>query len=262
MMIRLLILLALLWPVASWGATAPTFVQEAEIAWTTGASATRTTGSFTVQSGDVLVLVGVTEDVDSITFGNLPTNTNTAFAWTQRQLFATTGDWTGIGIFTATATAGQSMTVSITATGGSATNGAWGFNVYTFRGSDGIGASSITNAAGGPSLGLTTTTDNAAIIVVSGDWNAADGASRTWRTVNSITPTSGNGMEQTYFRDAAHYTLYSAYYTDAGAAGSKTVGLSAPTGQNYVIAAIEVKGTAGGGGGGAVPRLMLMGVGP
>jgi len=39
--------------------------------------------------------------------------------------------------------------------------------------------------------------------------------------------------------------VYVAYYPDAGTAGSKTVGLSAPTGQQYSIVAVEIKGTAG-----------------
>jgi hypothetical protein len=77
------------------------------------------------------------------------------------------------------------------------------------------------------------------------DWNAVDGAVRTWRTVNGTAPTSGNGFERSYVRDAASMTYYCAYYPDAGAAGSKTVGLSAPSTMRYVICAVEIKGAQG-----------------
>jgi hypothetical protein len=39
-------------------------------------------------------------------------------------------------------------------------------------------------------------------------------------------------------------TYYVAYYPDAGAAGVKTVGLSAPSTMRYVICAVEIKGAA------------------
>jgi hypothetical protein len=93
-------------------------------------------------------------------------------------------------------------------------------------------------SSGAPSLSITTTQDNSAIVVANGDWNATDGASRTWRTAGS------SATENTYFRDSTRYTAYGAYHADAGTAGGKTVGLSAPGGQKYSIIAVEVKGTA------------------
>ena len=38
-------------------------------------------------------------------------------------------------------------------------------------------------------------------------------------------------------------TGYGGYHADAGTAGSKTVGLSAPSGQTYTTIALEVKGS-------------------
>jgi hypothetical protein len=93
-------------------------------------------------------------------------------------------------------------------------------------------------------LALTTTGANSAVINIVGDWNAVDGASRVWRTINSITPSSGAGTEGLYLLDTGLATIYSARWTDVGAAGSKTTGLSAPTGQKYSIIAIEVLGSA------------------
>jgi hypothetical protein len=132
------------------------------------------------------------------------------------------------------------MTVSVTKTGPTQW---WGFNVLHWRDSDGVGASSKTNVTNGaPSLGLTTTTDNAAIVVLNSDWAAVDGTSRTWRSVNGSAAT-----ENTYFRDSSWYGSYVGRHPDAGTAGSKTVGLSAPGAQTYSIIAVEVKGAAGGG---------------
>ena len=137
---------------------------------------------------------------------------------------------------------GSTFTISV----GSGTGGtSWfGFNVLRFAGCEAIGASAKTNvASGAPSLGLTTIGDNSAVVAFVGDWNATDGASRTWRTINSITPSSGGGDEVTYFRDAIHYAAYAAYWSDVGPVGTVTTGLSAPAGQKYSIIAVEVRGS-------------------
>jgi hypothetical protein len=65
--------------------------------------------------------------------------------------------------------------------------------------------------------------------------------------VNGITPTAGNALERLYFRDSVRYTAYDGYWSDAGAAGANSYGLSAPSAQDYAVIAVEVKGTAGGG---------------
>lgn len=149
-----------------------------------------------------------------------------------------------VSLWTAVVVTGGSMDVTFDIN--SAVNSPWfGGNVLTFRGSDGVGASDQAESASNePSLALTTLHDNSVVVAVSGDWNAVDGATRVWRTVNSVTPTAGNGLERTYFTNASHYTTYGAYWSDAGAAGSKTVGLSAPGGQKWSLAAVEVRGAA------------------
>jgi len=224
---------------------APSFIQEAETAWNSSTSP-KTTASFNVVAGDILAAFGVVDDS-----GN-PANWAGTFSggsltWTNREIVSVS-DYCHLQIATATVDADKSMTVSFTRTAGSST--AWfGANVLTFRGSDGVGASAKTNvASGAPTLNLTTTQANSAIVVANGDWVAADGASRTWRT------NAGTLTEQTYFRDSARYTVYGGYHADAGAVGTYAVGLSAPSGQKYSIAAVEIKGTAAAGG--VVPVLM------
>ena len=214
---------------------APSFIQEAETAWNTDTTP-KTTGSFAVQIGDVLVAYAISENEGVVL--STPTNTGTALTWTARQIVNVT-DYCYVGLWTTVATVAESITVSFARTG---VGGLFGGNVLTFRGSSGVGASNKTNvASGAPTLDLTTTLVNSAVVVANGDWNAGDGASRAWRT------NAGAFTEQTYFRDSSLYTVYGGYHADAGAAGTYAVGLSAPTGQRYAIAAVEVKGTAVGG---------------
>lgn len=208
---------------------------------TTSASATYVTDSFSVTTNNILVGLGGFSNLESWTLAI--SNSGTAHTWTERQKVSVANYCLAYG-WTAPAAATQSNTATFTR-GGSGSATLFGGIVLQFSGSDGVGASAKTNvASGAPSLSITTTQDNSAIVVFVLDWSAVDGASRTWRTVNSVTPTAANGLERSYFRDSAQYTVYSAYYSDAGTAGAKTVGLSAPGAQKYSIIAVEIKGTA------------------
>lgn len=209
--------------------TPPTFVTEYETDWS--ATTTPKTISVTVSAGDTLAIFGMTGDA-AFTLAT-PTGGGLTYLLKQSVVVASYGT---VYIWTTTSGSSQTFTLSISESGGSAL---WAYNALRFSGSSGIGASNKTNVNGGaPSLGLTTTGDNSAIVVANVDWNAADGTTRTWRTANTA------ATEVTYFRDAANYTVYGAYHADSGAAGSKTVGLSAPSGQKYSIAAVEILGSS------------------
>lgn len=221
---------------------APTFVAEYELAWNNSNSPK--TISVTTAVGDVLVAFGVMEN--QVAGIATPTG-GTSLTWTLRQSVVVT-DYTQVYVWTATATTAETFTFSVAESAG--TSNFWGATVLRWSGSDGIGATAKTNTTGAPSLALTTTQADSAIACANGDWNAVDGTSRTWRTINSSV-----GTEQTYFRDAARYGVYANVWADVGAAGSKTTGLSAPTGQQYAIVAVEVLGT---GGAPAVPPILVM----
>jgi hypothetical protein len=233
--------------------TAPTFIQEAEVVWNANTTP-KTSASFSVQTGDVLVAYLLCEDAEgapawdgAITGGSL--------TWAEPQQVQVSM-YVYVLVATTTATSTTAMTVSFARSAGT-TSRFYGGNVLTFRGSDGIGASSKTNvASGAPSLNLTTTAADSAIVVANGDWTAADGASRTWRT------TAGAFTEQSYFRDAARYVVYGGYHANVGAVGVKNVGLSAPAAQKYSIVAVEVKGTGAAAGPSVkLNSLMMMGIG-
>jgi hypothetical protein len=213
---------------------APTFVAEYEVAsWNTGGNSKTVTP--TTADDDLLVLVGGAEGAE-LTLdpaGN-------GMTYTLRQSITVT-DFCAAFAWTAPATGASGWTLTVTKDGN---NLLWGVTALRFSGAGGVGTSAKTNTSGAPSLSITTTQANSAIVVFVSDWNAADGTTRTWRTVNGTTPTIGNGLERTYFRNSSAYAVYAAYYPDAGAVGSKTVGLSAPSGQKYSIVAVEILGTA------------------
>lgn len=206
----------------------PTFVAEYETAaWnTTGDKSV----SVTVATGDALVVLATSEDN-----GSAFTPSGGSLTYTSQQSIFVASDcgtqaWTVDPVGS-----GQTFTLQITNGSGAKK---WGFNVLRFSGASGF-TSAKTNSTGAPSLSITTTQDNSAIAIINGDWNAADGTTRTWRTVNGSAAT-----EQSYARDSAAFTAYVGYHADAGTAGAKTVGLSAPSGQQFAIIAVEIKGSA------------------
>lgn len=211
---------------------APSFIQESETSYAIDTATSKVTPSFNALAGDIIVAAAGSED-NARPLGAISGGTLT---WTERQKVAVASYCEALQS-TATVDVDKSMTVTVPCSGGA--DRAYGANALTFRGSDGVGASAKTNAAGAPSLAITTTQANSAIVVCVFDWNAADGATRTWRSVNGAAAT-----ELLYFRDSTRYTAYVAYHPDAGAAGAQTVGLSAPGGQAFAIVAVEIKGTA------------------
>lgn len=220
--------------------TPPTFAAEYESAW--NVNTTPKTTSVTTAVGDTLVLIGST--ADQLATLNTPTG-GTGLTWTLQQSVVV-ANYCTVYVWTATATTAETFTCSVTRTGG--TGLFWGFNCLKFTGSDGVGGSNKFNVptTGTPSVNVTTTGDNSAIVALISDWSAIDGTAplRTWLTINSTTPSIGAGTEPTYFRDSSQYTVYGGVWTDAGVAGPQTVGLSAPGGQKYSIAAVEVLGVA------------------
>lgn len=209
----------------------PVFVQEAETAWDSETSP-KTTSSFNVRAGDLLVAYAMVEEG---TNANRLGISGGSLSWTLREEVSTQS-YSGLAMWTATVDADKSMTVDFTVdcTGGFC---AFGGNVLTFRGTNGVGAAESTNAAdGAPSLNVTTTQSDSAIVVANADWEAGN-TSRTWRA------NAGTLTEQTYQAVASTYTVYGGYHADAGAAGTYAVGLTAPNSQDYSIGAIEVLGT-------------------
>lgn len=217
---------------------APTFIASYSTSYTTTSSPK--TVSVTTEPGDILVVTAGSEN-GSPTIGSISGNSLT---YTLEQFIRISNVWANAYVWSAVdSTGGVGWTLSLTCSSAQK----WGFTCFVFRSSSGIGASSKTNIDGAaPSLDITTTQANSALVVVNTDWNAVDGSSRTWRSINGITPSNANGLETQYFHDSSTWTAYNALYDNAGSVDTKTVGLSAPGGQKYSIIAIEVKGLATG----------------
>lgn len=215
--------------------SAPVFIASSSTSYST--SITPKTTLVTTQPGDIVIVYCGTENGG---FGSMGTPTGNGIVFTLQQSIHISASWSDAYVWTGVdATGGTSWTLSTSFAGGIN----WGFSCLVFRGSSGIGVSSQNNVAtSAPSLGLTTTGDNSAVIVFNADWNAQNGAGRIWRTVNGITPTAGNSLERDFTFVNTSYTVYGAYYSDVGAAGAITVGLTGPAGQTYSIVAVEVKG--------------------
>lgn len=227
-------------------ATPPTRVSYGASAFNT--ATTPKTVSVTVLPGDCLIVMALAANANSPT-STAPTGDS--LTYTQVASLGTTGNHARVIAWTATATTGSTFNVSATRPSSNAAV-LWGVVVWVYRGSDGFGAvGAPTVNSTSNSVTLTTTGANSALLVGSVDWNSTDGTTRTRRTVNSTT-----GTEESYFRDAAEYTLYVQRYDDTGATGSKTAGYSAPTGQATGTIAIEVLGAAGGAP--AIPATLVM----
>ncbi len=211
---------------------APTFVSYTAVASFTTATSPKT-ASVAVQTGDIIVVGGVAEGADaSLTIGDT-VNTYTAQETVDS---AAATESVAMG-WTAVAATSTTLTITVTRSG---TFREYGFGVWVWRSATvGAHASNGPNGgtAGAPSQAITTTGVSSALCIAVDDWNAADGTTRTWRTVNGSAAT-----ESSYARDAAAHTVYLGYHPDAGAVGSKTCGLSAPAGQKYSMMVIEVLG--------------------
>jgi hypothetical protein len=117
----------------------------------------------------------------------------------------------------------------------------FGTNVLEFSGSPGIGAAVGTSAGvtgTHPTLNITTTKDNSAILAIFADFNAS-GSPSSYDTINGLSATI-----QTAFAGTTDYSVGVAWWPDAGAAGVKTVGATQPqAGADTMIIAVEVLGT-------------------
>jgi hypothetical protein len=136
----------------------------------------------------------------------------------------------------------QTFTLQVDKAGGGGSTDVWGFMLLRWAGGGVVGtAVSGSGTSSTPSLAITTSAANSAIACINTDWNATSGT-RTYRQVNAANPT-----ERDYFGVAGSTYIGEVFtYADAGTAGAKTVGLTAPTGENWATIAVEVQGGATG----------------
>lgn len=215
------------------------------------ATNSKETQDFNVLAGDVLVASCLTESYNSTnsagTRGDMRSITGGSLTWTlQQQQAAGVTTETVAAIYTAIVDSNKTMSCI-----GIVNNDfgvlAYGFDVYVFRASGGVGASNKgtqgTSGSSAPSVAVTTTGANSALVVCDADWLTTDGSSRAWRTPSGTTAIT----EELYYIDTSlngTMTVYGGYHSDSGATGSKTVGLTTPS-QRWSLAVVEIFGSTG-----------------
>jgi hypothetical protein len=231
----------------------PTIASSGASAWNLTAS-TAVYNGISLADGDLLVVLALGANAVAVLSTTAPTNTGTALTYAQRINAPAAAD-TNVGrAIMWTAQSASSQTINVTCTRPMGTTGSppWGFQWWVISAGTHNGVGAVASATTGSNTqAITTTADGSMLLGGSSDWNAVDGTSRTRRTVNGST-----GTEHSYFRDSAQYTIYTQSYADAGTAGSKTFGYSAPAGQQTTIAVVEI--LAGGGGGTPTPPILVM----
>lgn len=204
-------------------------VAQAQTNWSSTA-ANQTTSSIAVQPGDLLVAYQGAEDSGSLGISS----SYGLISWGTRQAYAGNSTHSAARILTATVPTGAPATITVTFSR-SGTTGQHGGGVQVWRGSGGYGVSGqATGTSAAPSLTLAGVSANSAIVKFNVDWAAKSGASRNSRPVGTFTETTYSLTSQ--------YTVYAGYHTSIGAAGSKTIGYTAPSNQNYTLLGVEVKG--------------------
>jgi hypothetical protein len=191
------------------------------------------TASISVSAGDLIVSV-----ISSYFFDATPTvsNTGQSLTWALEGVEGDANPESLVAIYSAVAGSTGTITVDFVAASGVSRAG----TVYVYSSSE-SGAFIGGPATGAPSLAITTEAANSDIVV--GLYDEAANGSRTWRQVNGASPT-----ESLYTSNAPFGVFYGARYTDAGAVGSKTVGLTAPsTFSGGAIGALEIKAASGSG---------------
>lgn len=197
---------------------------------------TRTSPTFNVLAGDLLVARATREDASAGT-GLTISNNGTALTWTLRASI-TTGSQVGLWVWTApiiTDTVGLTVTLldGVAATAGPS----FGAHIKTWRNHGGVGVGGQGNGTTSASVTLTGAAANSAVDAVGGDWTAL-AATGTWS--GTVVPTSEYAQVE-----PGAATYYQGSIADAGVAGNKTVTINIPGGTSTSVAAVEIKAGAG-----------------
>lgn len=199
---------------------------------------TKTSSSFTVAVDDVIV-VALASDEPATTFGNI-VNSGTGFTWTLEQSRQTGGAAVPpTYVWTTTATAAQSMTVSIDRLTAPA-DAFWGFSIHVFRGGT-LGNSALNfGTASAASVGLTTSAAGSAVSVFLADENGT-----LFEAPSQITAVGGSRVNVTHYQnDLAWLNDLHWWHSDTGSAGSKTFGFSQGS-LDWTIVAVEIAPATG-----------------
>lgn len=197
---------------------APTKVADSSSGWATTGTTSRTTGSLTWQTGDLVVVVGWTEN-DATTLTTPTGLTGLTFAALTGYPAQLSGS-SALYAWSAVATSGSSGTISTTIS--SSTNAA-GIHAFIFRAHNGLGAVP-TPAQSGTSLVLSTTLTGQHSLVVA---IVVDGNATNDTTVTAI-PSAGATQDDAAFV-SARATSFSFDWSDQGPPATTNYGVDSAT---------------------------------
>lgn len=191
---------------------------------------TTDTASVTVAAGDFLVIGGCSGNSAQIM--STPTGGGLTYTFGNSS-GVSISTLNSVDLFSASAPAAQTFTMTRTISPNNTTD--WGFTVYRFTGVKQAGAnvSNSNSTASAPSGNLTTGVANSAIVMIDTDFNNNAGAS-TYLTG------AGSFSETTHISTGPG-AIWAGYYLNAGAAGTYTVGMSAPSNQKWAMVALELQ---------------------
>ena len=194
---------------------------------------TLTTPSFTPATGEIIVLKAIAEDF-SMPLGT-PTASGGGIAWTKQVENSTSKSYQSLWTGTVTV-GGSAITVSVPTA--SANNSYHSMVVERWTGAalGGTPNSVLLSGSGAPSTTITTVQINSVVSWMNGDWAAVAPGVPAYR--------SGAVQEFIDDRSTVNYVGYYATQTTA-ALGVQTIGMTAPSTQNYALMAIEIQGVAG-----------------
>lgn len=195
-----------------------------------GGDSTALSASITVGINDVIVVKAQTWDVGAAA----GTPSGGSLTYTRRVTGSTSGFATYVTIFTATATSSTTFTLTLSAPASSSYHT---MLVEVWPGAT-LAATPATatakySSAGLPSMTITTTGTGSAVTTASGDDQNIDPATRAYDS-------SGTGESVGDSHTGANTVQYY-WYQQAATAGSQTVGMTAPTGQKWNMASLEIQ---------------------
>ncbi len=209
---------------------APTLVSQSGSTWNDLSTADEVTGSITWSAGDLILVVGWTED-QTVTL-NTPTATGLTFSALGSPI--TTGSSCWVHTWTATAGSGGSGAVTGPRLAGTGSANR-GIHALVYSGHSGTGARAAPAASSAQTVSLTRTGANSAVVCVSADWSAT-----------GIGGLGGAPAGQTQLRaaDAVNCEAFLAHWGDQGAAGTTSYGTTGLSGTQFSKIAVEILGTA------------------
>lgn len=219
--------------------TTPQLVASYEMTSTTSTTGSLTSPSFTPADGELIIVSAST--AGSACVPSVPTASGVTF--TSRAQAGTSGSFGQARLSTAEiSTSPGSITVTQAFTGSGFVRS---FTVERWKNAqlDATPAVAQATGSGGPSTTVTTEAANSIVSYVCTDWNAVAPGAYLYRG----THTTETGLFDVTTTDVTSY--YAHQY--APTAGSQTLGLSAPVGQAWSIAGVEIQYEAPAGGGGS-----------